>query len=265
LVTDASFNLLYGTTRSRLKQLEISFQLRRRVLMVQVSESAGPDGIAIAVKSASPAPYSAVFPYRYMAAARYYLGENPGTPVLRIGGRVRGFPAEDGLSVFYTDTAVDFYRAGLCAALFAGEGGGTVLFFQDNSVSQSDRDAFSSGLGQGGFEGRPVFLSLTSDYSAWQNVSCALATGSASRLFEQGIKMPVLLFSWIDPKFVPGNVMVLFDDSPWALTLRAVRAVEKGEKGGLLSSEMVLPPRLALGKENTVQLKLASKASREEP
>jgi hypothetical protein len=254
LVTDASFQSLYGTLRNRVKQVEVSFRLRRWVRMVQVAETASSDIVAITVKAAVRTPYAVLFPYRYAGAARDYQEENPHIPAVILSGRIREDAVEHGPLVFRTSTEADFYRAGLCAAQFGTQDANIALVFQDGSITQADREAFSAGLTKGGSASSPVYLNSGSDYSAWQNVSCVIAVGLASRLFEQNVGAPILLFSWVNPRFTPRNVKLLFDDSPWALALQAVKAVEGGEKEGSLASELVIPFGRVSGRENILKL-----------
>jgi hypothetical protein len=253
IVTDSSFNLLYGNLRTRLKQVESSLRLYRRMLMVPVAESAGPDIIALAVKAVSPSPYAVLFPYRYEAGARRYHEENPNVPALVLGGRTPVETADTGALAVRTDTSVDFYRAGLCSALFARGTEGGILVFHDGTMAAGDREAFLEGLRAQGFTRNPVYLSVNSDYSSWQNVSCVVVNGPAARFFDQNLKIPVILFSWIDPGITPQSVKVVFDDSPWALAVRAVRLAGKG--GGLLPSEVVLPPRRVPSRETAEKLR----------
>jgi hypothetical protein len=254
-VTDPSFNVLYGNLRARLKQAEISLKLYRRLIPVQAAETAGSGAVALAVTAAAAVPHAVIFPYRFAGAARRYREDHPGITAIILSGRIRESAAEDGPFVYRTATEADFYRAGLCAALLGAGNGSVAPVFQDGSMTQADREAFSSGLAAGGSAARPVYLNSGSDYTAWQNVTCAAAVGPASRLFEQGVTAPVLLFSWIDPAATPRNVKVVFDDSPWALALGAVKAAERGEREASLPSDIVILEERISGDENKVKLK----------
>jgi hypothetical protein len=253
IVTDESFNLLYGVWRGRLKQVESSLKLLRRVITVPVAESAGPDVITLAVKAAASSAHAVIFPYRYEAGARRYHEENPDVPALVLGGRARAAPVDSGPGMIRTDTAADFYRAGLCAALFAQDSEGGILVFQDGTMTATDREAFLEGLRSQDFAKNPVYLSVNSDYSAWQNVSCVVVNGPASRFFDQNLKIPVILFSWIDPGITPQSVKVVFDDSFWALVVKAVKQAEKGGEGALPSELVLLRERVR--KETAGKLK----------
>jgi hypothetical protein len=246
VVTDPSFNLLYGSTRTLLKQAETSARLWRRVLGVRMAESAGFDVVAVMVKEAARAPHAVVFPYRYAAAARRYQEDNPQTPTIILLGRMESDREESdreesGARVFRTDGELDYYRAGLCAAVLGTGGGDVVPVYEDGQTTAADEEAFAAGLSEGGSGSEPLYLAPGAEYTAWQNVSSAVAVGLAVRLFEQNVTVPVLLFSWIDPERTSRSVKLVFDDSPWAQVLPAVRAVERGETGGSLPSAIAIP------------------------
>jgi hypothetical protein len=158
LVGDAPFAGLYGRGRSILKQAGLSLRFFRPVTPVILGESAGPDMAALAVEESSPAPYAVFFPYRYSEGARLYGEKNPEIPVFVLGGR--GLPGQEGEGPVFlpTDLEADYYRAGLAAALFAGERPGRVLLFQDGAVSPAGEQAFIRGLREGGFWEAPLFL-----------------------------------------------------------------------------------------------------------
>jgi hypothetical protein len=243
IVTDASFNTLYGPMRARFSGIESSFTLGRRVIPVPVSESASPDVIVLAVRAAAPSPHAVLFPYRYYEAGRQYKKDFPEVPVLILGNKEGEVPAGEGLVPVYPDRETDFYRAGLCAAFLAREGkNGDVLVFNDGTMSAGEREAFLEGLRVQGFIRNPVYVGLNSDYQNYQGVSCAVLTGPATRFFAENRGAPVLLFSWLDPALTPLEVTVVFDDSPWALAAAAVKAAEEGEEGrGGVPSRSLIP------------------------
>jgi hypothetical protein len=242
VVTDASFNTLYGSARALFSGLGSSFVLGRRVIPVPVSESASPDVAVLAVKAAVSSPYAVLFPYRYHDAGRQYKEDFPGVPVLILGNREGEVPEGNGLIPVYADRETDFYRAGLSAAFLAREGkNGDILVFSDGPVPAGEREAFLEGLRAQGFIRNPVYVGLDSDYQNYQGVSCAVLTGPATRFFAENRGAPVLLFSWLDPALTPLEVKVIFDDSPWALAAAAVKAVEGGAAAGVLPSRSLIP------------------------
>jgi hypothetical protein len=251
IVTDASFDILYGSMRARFSGFESSFALGRRVIPVTVSESASPDVMVLAVRAASSSPHAVLFPYRYYEAGRQYKEDFPEVPVLILGNKEGEVPAGEGLVPVYPDRETDFYRAGLCAAFLSREGdkNGDVLVFNDGTMSAGEREAFLEGLRVQGFIRNPVYVGLNSDYQNYQGVSCAVLTGPATRFFAENRGAPVLLFSWLDPALTPLEVTVVFDDSPWALAAAAVKAAEGGggERGFLPSRSLI--PRGRAGKD----------------
>jgi hypothetical protein len=242
VVTDPSFDTLYGSMRVRLSILESSLALRRRVIPVPVSEKAAPGAAALAVEAAALSPRAVLFPYRYYEGGRRYKEKFPEVPVLILCGEAEKLPPGTGLVPVYTDRETDFYRAGLCAAFLAREGkNGDILVFGDRAVSGGEREAFLEGLRARGFIKNPVYRPPDSEYQNYQDLSCILLTAPASRFFAENRGVPVLLFSWLDPALTPGEVKVVFDDSPWALAVKAVKAAEQGAGEGLLPSRPLVP------------------------
>ena len=232
IITDLSFNRLYGPLRLARKRGELSRKLFRRVIPVSVAETAGADLITIAVGEASKSPASVLFPYRYLAGAVHYKDLYPDVPVFVVGGtRPRG---ESSLFYVRTNSKDDLYRAGLCAAFLAGDGG--VLFFGDGSVSDFDWEAFREGLQDGDHTGNSVFYNASSDYSSYSSIGCVVLAGSAAKFLERNLKIPVILFSWIDPAMTPQSVKIVFDDSPWALAADAIKNFTSPEEDILVPS-----------------------------
>ncbi|MDR2418834.1 MAG: hypothetical protein LBD79_07245 [Treponema sp.] len=241
LVTDAPFDALYGRTRALLKRVEASLRLFRRVMPVSVSVDTGSDVVAFMVEEAAWSPYLVLFPYRYLEGARRYAEAFPETPVFVLGGRSREKDTEF-LGFVSTDSATDFYRAGLCAALIAFDSeqvAGEVLLFQGDPIPVEWSVAFLAGLQEKGFEREPKYLSVTEDYSDTQNVVCVVMSGQATTFLERNLNIPVILFSWVDPALTSQAVTVIFDDSPWALLIRVARTM--GKEGTSLPSEMLFP------------------------
>lgn len=242
VVTDPSFNGVYGAMRIRLGGLERFFALGRRVVPVLVSENAAPDVAALAIEAASPSPYAVLVPYRYYESGRRYKEAFPRVPVLVLDGGGGRLPAESGLVPVHTDRETDFYRAGLCAAFLAREGeNGDILVFTEGAMPKGEREAFLEGLRVQGFLRNPVYVGLNSDYQNYQDVSCVVLNGPAPRFLAENRGIPVLLFSWIDPALTPPEVKVIFDDSPWTLAAEAVKTAEQGAEEGWAPSRPLVP------------------------
>jgi hypothetical protein len=232
VVTDAPFEGLYGTRRSLEKRLAASLRMFRRVKPVLIAESAGADLIAFAVEGAAKNPHGVLFPYRYRYGAERYRNQFPRVPVAVLGGGIR----KEGIPGFFgTDTPTDFYRAGRCAALFGPAG--TIHVFRDDPVSEEDRRAFRIGLREEGYERDPVYGTF-SDLFLPGNISCVVLSGVSA--FEETAKIPMVLFSWVDPALTPGNIWLVFDDSPWALAVKAVEMLDRGDTAGTIPSEILV-------------------------
>ena len=240
LVSDAFFDGLYGPWRTRIRQLEVSLQLFRLVKVVAIGETADPEMAALAVEDADDRPYGVLFPFRYAEGARRYARLHPETPVAVLGGRL---PREEGFLYFGTDTSGDLYRAGRGAALLVRPGGGRVYVFQDPRLSPEERRSFNEGLRDGGYPGEPEYVYGNTNLRDITGVS-VLMSGAPPYFFEGAVTTPVILFSWIDPALTSRDVKVIFDDSPWALAVQAVRAMS-GE-GAVSGEEAPLPARASV-------------------
>jgi hypothetical protein len=246
LVTDPIFDGLYGVRRTWEKRIAVSIRLFRPVALARIAENTGADVVAFAVEEAAPKPHAVLFPYRYHEGARRYAGEYPEVPVILLGNGLGRSPAREETFFIRTDRKTDFYRAGRCAAVFALAGGGQILFFQDNLVSLEDRDAFVQGLQEQGYDRRPIYLGINTDYTSLDNVSCAVVTGSAAAFLEKNEQIPVILFSWVDPAMTATTIKLIFDDSPWALAVPAVERIFREEEPLSIPSHIaLLEPRIA--------------------
>lgn len=234
IVTDLSFSMLYGPQRLRERAIRTSWELFRRVEPVFVNEGAGASLIALAVEASSRRPWAVIFPHRYLTGARVFQENNSDVPVLVLGGpRPYG---ETALRFARTNTALDLYRAGLSAAKFAGEG--NVLFFSDGVLQEELRTVFTNGLRAQGFTKDPIFVNAAFGFPSFDDIGCVVVAAPVSGFFEQGLDIPVILFSWTNPDFTPSAVKLVFDDSCWALASRAARALPRQEEDFLISSSV---------------------------
>ena len=228
LVTDELFVSLYGERRIRLKTMETSLKLFRRVEQVFIGENAGPDMVAFAVEQHRARPYAVLFPYRYIEGALRYKEEFPTIPVY-VFGETRQNPHVENISFIEADTQVDLYRAGIAAGVWGGNDEGYVYFFYSDSLPQEERSIFEEGLKSQGYERSPVYISGNQAFFENQNISCAVVRGQGSQLFDANLDIPIILFSWIDPNITTPQVKVVFDDSPWAIFVKALRARKSTE------------------------------------
>jgi hypothetical protein len=241
LVSDASFDALYGVYRTWEKRIGLSLRFFRRVKPVVAAENIGSDMLVFAVEEAARSPYGVLFPYRYDEAAARYAARFPGIPVVLFGGRIRERPEAEGVLFVSTDFMTDLYRAGRCAAVFAENREGEILFFQDNLMPAAERAVFTQGLRDQGFEGEPVFINAGIDYAGSANIACAVMIGPAPLFLERHPDTPLVLFSWIDPGLTARAVKVIFDDSPWALVPGTMSLISRKEEAALPSD--ILFPR----------------------
>jgi hypothetical protein len=258
VLTDASFDGIYGARRALAARAGLSFRFFRRVKPVRIDENAGVDMAAEALEAASPRPYCALVPYRYVEGGRRYAAKFPGVPVGVLGtpdsGRESpGEPGENGnLHFFRTDGESDFYRAGRCAALLTG-GRGNILVFRPDFLPEKFRAALLEGLGEGvptnppasGDSPRvePRFAGSETEIGNYGDFSCVIFAGSFRSLPEHSFQIPVIVFSWLDPVFTPRETKVLFDDSPWAVAGEAVPLAVRGRGGDIPSRMIVLKDR----------------------
>jgi hypothetical protein len=273
VVTDVPFTALYGTRRTLLRQLRASAALLRPVRPVIIAEGAGPDVQVFAIEDAaarslSRRPYCVLFPYRYAEGARRYREQFPGVPVALLEGRSGpgdgAFDAEGsstGLFVFGADSERDLYRAGLCAAILGGSASGTIPVFQDPLTQTAGQSAFIKGLREQGNGIEPLFVSGVADLAENEDISCAVLIGSGAEYFDQGIQAPVILFSWLDPELAARDTALVFDDSPWAQAVPAVKMIARNQTGGRLPADILIFPAKIADKDILRRLKKAVRDS----
>jgi hypothetical protein len=229
LVLDEEFILLYGGRRSAVKKTELSLRLFRRVAVAHIAEGASPDVVAFAATAAAARPYAALFPARSRQGALRYAEQSPEIPTGILGGGALFGEADNrGLRFIETDKKGDLYLAGRCAALFARQRSGRILFFAGDLIDWDDRAAFSRGLRDQGYTEYPLFVDRGTEYTLPGRLACVVMTSPAENFPENSGDLPIILFSWIDPGFTARSVKLIFDDSPWALALKASRALRRG-------------------------------------
>ena len=217
IVTDGAFLELYGKKRADTMRYRLSLSLTRRVVFAVVYEEAGHDAAEFVVSAAAKKPFLALFPERYLEGADRYaaateeagLAEKTRTVVVDggEGGGVNIGRAES----LRIDRETDLYRAGMCAAILAKEGG-VVVYYQD-SLSNVYLDAFREGLAAAGYTKTPFFYRYNENVSQ-TDVGCAVLLSAVNtNLLVAKEDIPMVLFSWLDPELTPNGVAVVFDDS----------------------------------------------------
>jgi hypothetical protein len=195
---------------------------------VTIAENAGDELVIFAVEEASSRPWAVLAPYRYARGLRDYARQHPETPAVILGGREN--VREGQLLSLAVDTRLDSYRAGRSAAFFARGKEGDILVFQEEQDFPVNRDAFLAGLRAGGCEADPLYMSGYTEQSEYDNLSCVVLGTRAQAFLSRSNATPVILFSWLNPILSPGNVKLVFDDSPWGISVEAFRAAfEAGE------------------------------------
>jgi hypothetical protein len=235
IVSDAHFGTLYGLRRGKRQQIFASIALFRRVKPVLAAEGAGPDIVTLALTEAAKNPMCVLIPGSYASAAARYHKEFPEIPAVLFAGNVRDLPASDDfLSVCRTDTSIDLYRAGLMAGILgkkskdeASDAQMSVAFLPDRSVQNSERALFTEGVNEMSPDLEVVTARNVADMPDAKFVSCAVLGNSGAEYFDKNPRMPLILFTWLDPALAPGKTAVVFDDSPCALAVPAVRAALK--------------------------------------
>jgi hypothetical protein len=255
VVTNVSFAELYGVDRAHRQRVLASIELRRPVKPVMIADDATSDVLVIAVSNAAEKPFCVLFSSIHTDAAKLYHEEFPEIPVVVLTGRVRAsLPSADGvLCVYGTDRGTDMYRAGLMAGIRsvavrdaarkaaeeASEGGEPeeikkdIALHLDRSITTADRELFSKGVGEEDPESEVKFVRASAEMPDSGRLSCAVIAGGGNDYLEKNPPIPLVLFTWTDPAFVCSEVAVIFDDSPWALAVPAVRMAVGNPAGDL--------------------------------
>jgi len=273
VVTDAPFVLLYGKSHLRRQQFAASLALFRRVKPVIVADDAGSDVVNIAIQGAARQPSCVLFPRNQSAAALRFHEQSPETPVALFSGLVSipEIPPPNGyLCIYGTDRLTDLYRAGLFAGILGNipskpvkkvkkkdESAAvspvssvstpkTYVLWQDKYVQAAGRELFSQGVHEKDPESGIIFANSADDMPDMKVISCAVLTGAGAEYLGKNPRMPLILFSWLNPDFAAREIVVLFDDSAWALTVPAVRmAVQQEAQGTIPSKPLIFSAKIA--------------------
>ena len=245
IITDASFGSLYGQRRLWFRNAKTSLELFRRVIPVMVYENTGSSQIALAASYASSSPRAVIFPYRYMDAAILYKEMFPESETIIMGGR-NTFPGEEHLNDLYyvqSHTELDLYRAALYAAELCQDK--DVLLISSDQIPDVYREAFMLGLNNQGFTASVIYSEQGRELPSLSNIGCIVLLGSPAAFLIDDLRIPVILFSWINPVNTPRSVKLIFDDSPWALAREILNSdMVEGEEIMLPSSPLLLLNRM---------------------
>jgi len=266
IVTDVSFVSLYGADRIRLERVCSSLALFRPVKPVVIADDTGDDIALFAIGEASSLPFCVLFPVRFAGIAGFYKERFPQIPVAILEGRGTGgnFSTGGDFFLFATDMESDFYRAGLCAAILDGDKNGRIVVFLEDPIQSGGREAFLRGMRGQGKVAEALFFASISELSGFSGLSCVVLAGSGAEFPERNQEIPVILFSWLNPAFVPLNTVLVFDDSPWAQAVPAVRMVASGIKNGRIPSKTLILSAKAADKYMPQKLKKAVGTKKQE-
>jgi hypothetical protein len=267
VVTDAPFIELYGKDRLRRQRIASSFALLRRVKPVITADGASSDIIAVAVSEAAKRPYCVLFPsYLAPAAERYHLEFPEIRAVILCGfSLTSSLPQPDGvLCVYRTDLETDMYRAGLFAGMLglkksSAEAKKTCFLWQDRYIQAQDREVFSRGLKESDPEAVARFANYASDIPGSDSISCAVLTRAGADFLDRNPKIPLILFSWLDPYMLPAETAAVFDDSTWALVVPATRMAANSQAEGKIPSKLVFSGETADNGIDRILKRLAKK------
>jgi hypothetical protein len=247
VLTDASFDGIYGEKRSNSARSGLSLKFFRRVKAVRINENSDTGMQVFALEAASSRPYCVLIPYRYAEGGRRYAEQFPdipvgvlGVPFLNSRGEEENVSPTGRIQFFRTDRERDFYLAGRCAALLADRG--TVMVYHNRDTT-AFRDAIKQGMDEGPepLSRRDLqFMGPGAETSDFGGVSCVIFERADQTFFEKGPKIPIILFSWIDPDLTSRETRVIFDDSPWAQAVEAVKMTVQGSSGSL-PSRLIIP------------------------
>ncbi|MCL2191789.1 MAG: hypothetical protein FWB78_00140 [Treponema sp.] len=262
VVTDLPFAALHGENRLQMRQLFASVALFRQVRPVLIADDASPDMLIAAISYASENPFMVLFPRRFAAVAERFHRELPEIPVVVFRGAIPAaeMPAGNGIfNVFGTDQGTDLFRAGLFAGII-GSMGQTVepldddlppgqrthVLWQNRFVTPNGRELFSGAVMDRDPDSAVVFVSTPAGMPDTRNVSSMVMIGAGADYLERNPGVPVILFSWLNPDLTSREVIIIFDDSPWALVVPATRMAARGVSTGVIPSKpLIFSDRIA--------------------
>jgi len=244
-VSDQYFLSLYGEKRTSMDRLEASVRIARQVKLLYPAENSSNAAIAAGVESISNRPYAVFFLYAYNDAAKVYEknGKNKGQKTGRIFVLLNKNPelmtGDENSSIVYVDNdkETDLYRAGRSAAVLAKGGeadsaGSKIVYVQDIPVSEKLREVFNKGLLDGSFNGDTGWVGNVGTADAEQT-GCFVFDGASVTAGQN--QTPVILFSWFSGEnYLPDNVKVLFEDSPFYLIPEVLRAGDSEIRGNVI-------------------------------
>ncbi|MCL2208639.1 MAG: hypothetical protein FWC19_04770 [Treponema sp.] len=258
IVTDLGFIPFYGEKRIKSESLRSSFFLFRRVKTVGIADDAADEIVQMAVSDISRRPYCVIFPFRFSAAARLYHEQFPQIPVVILEGMhsndsTVSVPESEisNYHVYQTDIEYDFNLAGMAASALNTGNTGQIAIFMESWLQLKAKNSF---LDAAGTQDISFFTAFIAD-EGYPDISCVVIAGTGAGILDIKTKTPVILFTWVDPLLLPGNVAVVFNDSPWAQTVQAVKMVSAGITNGKIKSMLKMVNKSKIDRSTLRKLK----------
>ncbi|GMO36460.1 MAG: hypothetical protein Ta2F_12410 [Termitinemataceae bacterium] len=229
IVSDDMFTAIYGVKREHYKRIEMSSRIFRRIKIVNVAIDAEAEAVAFAVEDAVKKPAFVVFPKRYMQAAQRYAKDCPKIKIFLLTESNNEPQSMEGIQILSTGTELDYYRAGLCAAVLTKlpleTEEGTKITDYNKSIlliteNESDliKGIFNTGVRKYSSDaGIEHFEKNSTDFS--KIFKCVVILGYETNFLNsnKNLSTKVVAKTWLDPLYAPPNAVVIIDDSPLAI------------------------------------------------
>ncbi|GAB1483821.1 hypothetical protein MASR2M78_26370 [Treponema sp.] len=237
IVGDEAFDVLYGETRIEGLRLVSSLRIFRPIRRIRVDLSASKESIARSVLENLPHAYAAIFPARYEEAAKLCSLELKSLVL----GLSRGDSARDPQLLYaVSDRELDFYRAGRAAALYSSN----VILSVAPTRSDMFIESFKRGFRDSGNENLVFIVSGESGFLDFEDYGCiVIADFEKNKAYTELKRVPLILFTWMSPLFLPKESVLSFDDSVWAQLNSLHKLLIKGQSGLIPSHAKVFNGR----------------------
>jgi hypothetical protein len=251
IVVDQSFLLLCGAPRVRTETRTSSLVLFRWVRTIAIADDAGDDIVQYAIAEVSAKPHCVIFPLRFAQAARIYREENQEIPVVILEGRhAQGTNPSafaignntDDFFIYKTDITADFHRAALAAIILDNDRNERIVILLESSIQRQGREVFLSVINELENPLQTSFFTSFSQLTSNEGLSSVVLAGIGAEYLDRYSNVPVIFFTWISPDFIPLDVILVFDDSPWAQVVPAVRMVDADMTNGQIPSKILVLP-----------------------
>lgn len=239
IVTDDSFEAVYGPSRGDLSRGLLSLRLLRPVRRLPISDASSSSAVALAVAAAwdSRRTLCVIFP-SYLEEAAGAAAARGVVPVVVAYSLSSdsGVPPPPGVIPVRPDPRSEGYRIGRLAASLSSSGGegaaakaGRILVRARLGWSGPFLTGVAEGASGAGLRSDPVLVDPAEKPAPLPGDFLVDAAPESSRPVGDTLAgLPQILYSWIDPRLLPANVRYVDDDSLYALAVGAVRAAREG-------------------------------------